>query len=329
MNANLIFVRHGYGCHNAISSLVRNDILTLDSGRQLLSNEYSGNTEFNISPLKDPVLTNVGVEASVYNGCVIKQLLNKISKKYNNPKLDFKNIDIIGCSPLIRCMETAYYMTRKWSNPPSVIYVFPLLREIDESSDDIYSEKSRRIMDVTPSYNMKTITEQKEYLKSIGILDYFDFTFVEIFNKEREEPGNIETFSVWFGKFFIPYYNIKENIKTKNKTVNTFIVTHAGVLKHFTNEGFVNNSGFILNTTYKFNEDSLNGVFKFNKYISLNKYLNDSDFFSYYNKSSYNKIEYYCPSNRCDSLCSIAKGQQSTLKSVGLSCNEINKTNES
>ena len=86
--------------------------------------------------LNDPVLTEIGVEASIYNGCIINKILRNLSQFTNKKELEMKTFNVVGCSPLLRSMETAYYMTRKWKNPPDQIYVFPLLREIDESSID-------------------------------------------------------------------------------------------------------------------------------------------------------------------------------------------------
>src|SRR5690606_14672139 len=101
---------------------------------------------------------------------------------------------IVGCSPLIRSMETAYYMTRKWPEQPEKIFVFPYLREIDEGSSNKYSTQSRKKIKSSPNYAMKSIQEQKDYLKSINLLNHFDFTFVEDNKKGREEPGDIPTF---------------------------------------------------------------------------------------------------------------------------------------
>jgi hypothetical protein len=282
-NVNFCFVRHGYSCSNSLKQLVKNDVINIDD-RKLLSNS-------------DPELTPIGVDASINNGCVIGKIIKKIYTLTGKPELNIEKINIVGCSPLIRAMETAYYMTRKWNNPPNKIYVFPLLREIDESSDDKYSEKSKNIIDKTPGYAMKSIKEQKEYLKNLGILDFFDFTFVEEFPGLRKEPGDIIKFISWFYDYFLPDIKHKGNL-------NLFITTHAGVLKDFSEEGFVNNSGFLMNTKTLFNK----GLFiaELKHFVSFNNFL-PKFFFKDYSNPIYNTKDYFCPNNRCGQLCTLAK----------------------
>jgi broad specificity phosphatase PhoE len=289
-----------------MSNLGKSGILEYEYTKKFLRKNNQENS--NITPLNDPVLTNIGVEASIYNGCII----NKIFKSISNSDIMLDTFNIVGCSPLIRCMETSYYMTRKWKNPPNKIYVFPLLREIDESSVDKYSQRSKEIIRITPSYSIKTIKEQKEYLKSLGILDSFDFSFVEAFPIERIEPGDIQEFMYWFAKYFVKLLTNKN----KNKNLNVFITTHAGVLRDFSKEGFYNNSGFVINTKLQ------NTGYKLNRYISLNKYIEKYNFFKDYNNPKYNKTSYYCPSNRCGQLCNVASGITSNhVKKIGLECN--------
>ena len=307
MNINFAFLRHGYGCHNAMSNLAKSGILEYEYARKFLGRNNQENSG-NIIPLNDPVLTNIGVEASIYNGCIINKIFKSISD--NEPAVMLDTFNVVGCSPLIRCMETSYYMTRKWKNPPNKIYVFPLLREIDESSVDKYSQQSKEIIRVTPSYSIKSINEQKEYLKSLGILESFDFSFVETFPIERIEPGDIKEFMHWFAKYFVKL------LTKRNKNLNVFITTHAGVLRDFSNEGFYNNPGFVINTTLQ------NTGYKLNRYISLNKYIENYNFFKDYNNPKYNKTSYYCPSNRCGQLCNVASGVTSNdVQKIGLECN--------
>lgn len=281
-NLNFVFVRHGYGCHNAIGNLINNNLLDLDSGRQLLKYD-----------LVDPELTPIGVNASITNGNVINKVLKSLTKTLKNKDLNMDEINVIGCSPLIRSMETAYFMSRNWVNPPQKIYVFPLLREIDESSEDKYSKKSFHTMETTSSYAMKSIIEQKKYLRSIGILDTFDFSFVEKYADLRRQPGDISNFINWFIVKYMSQIQPRSNL-------NVFIVTHAGVLKDYSKTGFTNNSGFVLNGKLK------NNTFNLNKYISLNSYL-QKDFFQEYNNPKWNKRSHYCPSDRCGNgkLCQM------------------------
>ena len=306
MNINFAFLRHGYGCHNAMSNLAKSGILEYEYARKFLGRNNQENSG-NIIPLNDPVLTNIGVEASIYNGCIINKIFKSISD--NEPAVMLDTFNVVGCSPLIRCMETSYYMTRKWKNPPNKIYVFPLLREIDESSVDKYSQQSKEIIRVTPSYSIKSIQEQKDYLRTLGILDSFDFSFVETFPKERIEPGDIKEFISWFAKYFMTLLN------TDNKNLNVFITTHAGVLRDYAGEGFYNNSGFVINTTYVDN-------FAKNTYVSLNNHIKEYNFFKDYSNEKYNTKEYYCPSNRCGQLCSVANdsGIKGSLAKIGLKC---------
>jgi broad specificity phosphatase PhoE len=311
MNVNFAFLRHGYGCHNAMSNLVYYKVLSKSYANKFMERggESKNILKGDILPLNDPVLTNVGVEASIYNGCIINKIIRRLADIYHNKNLTMDTFNVIGCSPLIRCMETAYYMTRKWKNPPNKIYVFPLLREIDESSVDKYSEESRETIRITPSYSIKSIQEQKDYLRTLGILDSFDFSFVETFPKERIEPGDIKEFISWFAKYFMTLLN------TDNKNLNVFITTHAGVLRDYAGEGFYNNSGFVINTTYVDN-------FAKNTYVSLNNHIKEYNFFKDYSNEKYNTKEYYCPSNRCGQLCSVANdsGIKGSLAKIGLKC---------
>jgi broad specificity phosphatase PhoE len=291
-NINFCFVRHGYSCTNALSNLVNNNVISVNE-----SNSFKNPTSFDLKPLNDPELTPIGVDASINNGCIISKIIRSIYKISGKKELNIEKINIVGCSPLIRCMETAYYMTRKWNNPPNKIYVFPLLREIDESSENKYSQKSRIRMETKPSYAIKSIKEQKEYLKKLGILEFFDFTFVEKFPDLRKEPGDIKQFIKWFYDNFLPLID-------QNNNLNIFITTHAGVLRDFSDEGFVNNSGFLINTQ----QNEKGGKFEFKDYVSFNNFL-PNFFFQDYSKSIYNGKEYFCPNNRCGQLCSIARGK--------------------
>jgi hypothetical protein len=313
MNINFAFLRHGYGCHNAMSNLAGSKVISYTQARQFLnsqSNVDSNNVFSNdIIPLNDPVLTNIGVDASIYNGCIINKILKRLPEIYKDPRLDMNTMNVVGCSPLIRCMETAYYMTRKWKNPPDQIYVFPLLREIDESSVNKYSDESKEIIRITPSYSIKTIQEQKDYLQSIGILKYFNFSFVEAFPSERIEPGDVKEFIKWFGKYFIKL------LDKKRGNLNVFITTHAGVLKDYADEGFYNNSGFVVNLHY-------DDVYSLNRYVSLNDFIKDYNFFKDYKNPKYSSKAYYCPSDRCGQLCSVAKGRgNKKVEKVNLVCN--------
>jgi hypothetical protein len=298
-NANFAFVRHGYGCHNAAKPLYKSGVLKPN--------------DVDVLRIADPELTPLGVDASTSNGCVISKVLRKLPVITGEPNMKMSPVHIVGCSPLIRSMETAYYMTKNWQNPPEKIYVFPLLREIDEESKDKYSKKSRERMESTPSYAMKSIQEQKKYLQSIGLRKYFDFTFVEKNSDLRMEPGDINNFIKWFAT------TAQVPAVKKTKNINCFIVTHAGVLRDFAHQGFSNNSGFIVNTTF------LGSNVSYNKLIILDSYL-PSYFFANYNNEEYTNSKYFCPSSRCGQLCNVIQQDKSDRKKLdGLGCAAYNE----
>lgn len=305
MKINFIFVRHGYGCHNAIGPLYKNNIL-----KEKYSNAFYGkvssNKEQNENLFIDPELTQIGVDASAYNGCIVSKTIRKIGfQEFEND--EFKSINIVGSSPLIRSMETAYEMTKLWNVKPNKIFVFPHLREIDESSSDKYSKQSRKRMDLEPSYAMKSIYEQKKYLKSVNLDNIIDFKYVENYLPIRSEPGDVIDFIKWFK------YNILPNIEPIN-ILNVFVVTHAGVLRDFVekyigeneNSGFYNNTGFIVSFKEKENDTNVPKMLTMDKYIPLNKYL-PKTFFKTYSDDKYADSEYYCPSNRCSKFCKFIK----------------------
>lgn len=320
MKINFIFLRHSFGCHNAISPLYKNNLLKIEDALKFqnsISNDETKNKELFI----DPELTQIGVDASAYNGCIISKTIREIGfEAFKND--EFSSINMVGCSPLIRSMETAKFMTQTWSQTPDKIYVFPYLRELDEGSSDKYSKESQITMDTNPSYAMKSIPEQKNYLKSISIDDTIDFKYVENNLPGRSEAGDIPKFIDWFIDTFV------DNIEPVDK-LNVFIITHAGVLTDFvkTNiseksaQGFYNNSGFIISTVKK------NDMFYLDKYIPLNSYL-PKTFFKDYSKIEYMDSKYYCPSQRCSNFCKyIDHDKNKTVSKIDLpNCkNENNK----
>jgi broad specificity phosphatase PhoE len=290
-------VRHGHGCHNAVSTLYKNNILKQEDALQFhgnITNDAAKNDKLFI----DPELTQIGLDASAYNGCIISKTIRKIG--FDQYKKDvFSTINLVGCSPLIRCMETAYEMTKNWSVKPDKIYVFPYLREIDESSIDKHSKESQFVMDTTPSYAMKTIDEQTNYLKSVNLNKIIDFSFVKDNMKGRSEAGDIPRFIEWFINTILP------NIEPV-KRLNVFIVTHTGVLSDFVRfnisndegkNGFINNDGFIITI-----DEKNTNQYELTKYIPLRKHL-PKTFFRSYSDDKYTDSAYYCPSNRCSKFC--------------------------
>lgn len=297
-NLNFSFVRHGYGCHNALRVLRSSNILP--KTEDMVS----------LGIYADPELSPLGVDASTHNGCIIAKIIRNMHKVTGNEKLNVGKIDIVACSPLIRSMETAYFMTRTWKNPPSTIFVMPHLREIDEASDDKFSKKSRYNIDMEPAYAMKSIPAQKEYLRQKGILQYFDFSFVEDpqYYVARKEPGDVKRFVHWFVTVFMRKAKV-------TKVSNVFVVTHAGVLRDFANEGFGNNSGFMVSTNISRVEDRI----YFKELVSFNSLL-PSMFFHDYKNPDFAVAEFYCPSSRCGQVCSKAKFANKKLLRLKNTC---------
>ncbi|NBO99352.1 MAG: phosphoglycerate mutase family protein [Proteobacteria bacterium] len=315
MNVNIAFVRHGYGCHNALRPLIRSEFL-----KPTITME-----ELQIH--SDPELTPLGVDASIHNGCVVAKMIRNAWKTNGNRNYQVDSVNLVGCSPLIRSMETAYYMTRKWKNPPNKIYVLPYLREIDESSPDKYSPHSRAAIDTIPSYRMKTIAAQKEYLRKGGILQFFDFSFVETDPVARSEPGDILTFNKWLSKVLLPRFQITTS------SFNLFIVTHAGVLRDFSGQGHYNNSGFLVNLSIDPDKPSKFPLYNF--FFPLDQYL-PPDFFSNYSDPEYTDSKYFCPSGRCGQLCAYSNNHSnnhnnnhnnSNLKRITPKCNNDPENN--
>jgi hypothetical protein len=214
------FVRHGEGCHNMISK----------HSQSLGKESYSRLVEMT----SDPELTKAGAIISTYNGNVIKPIIGKVH--------------IVCCSPLLRSMETAYFMSRGWgTDAPSKIFVVPFLRELDESNmKGKYSIKSRMRIDTLGVYQMSTIDNQKKHLMKYAVardkslVDFFDFTFVEQRDKSflqpavkpflkngRREPGDIPTFMKWAKTVMLSQLGLQ------GQNVSLVAVTHAGVLKDF------------------------------------------------------------------------------------------------
>lgn len=290
---NYYFVRHGFGCHNAIRPILDYHVSDRNH-RTIISSDPA---------FIDPLLTPLGVNASIQNGCAIGKLIKTLARTTKKPDFEMSQMNVVGCSPLLRSMETAYYMTRKWRNPPNKIYVFPHLREIDERSTNKYSPESKKAMNTEPSYMMKSIEDQKLYLQREGILQYFDFRFVESNPTLRDAPGDVLDFVSWFSEHFAPSVN--------ESNLNVFVITHAGVLRDYAKEGFINNSGFALSTTLDMQAMKIHAK----KHVSFNPLL-PSTFFKNYTGKDVLRKEYHCPSNRCGQICSYMRDEIKTLRST-------------
>lgn len=228
MNVNFIFIRHGESCQNLIFKKIHDKKL-----RKEYFKEYY-----------DPTLSEMGLEDSIKMG--------KLLKKYLKDNFDIKSYDFVISSPLIRAIETAYFMTLQKVN------VYPYLREIS---------KMHHNEDKTDMYHpLKSIKEQEEYFKKIGINNEVNF----LDKKSRRKPGDIEKFLDFF---------IKNN--NSSKPLNVIIFCHSKIMKYFTGESYKNNTGFILKME--------NGIF--NKFISLKSWENN-----------YKRTTFKCSLNRCKKI---------------------------
>ena len=315
---NFIFVRHGYGCHNAASGLYKKNMITYEQ-----------------TQIVDPELTDVGVDATIYNGCIIANRLREMG---------IQKIHMVGTSPLIRSMETAHFLTTKWKTPPEKIYVFPYLRELDESTlhtpdDHIniqtiisnqvqqknktyhlkkkFSRQSRNVLNQYGAYAMKPIAEQQQYLRNVGLLDKISFRYNG--GELREEPGDIDSFIDWFQR-----NSMTSLIDNTNDTVNILVVTHAGVLLDFylTAKGeehsFFNNSGVVVNCTFNLMNFKIDSVTP----IEL-----PPTFFKDYDTTK--SLDYFCPSQRCHFCTNVKNKISKPIKNINdkldtKECNSLN-----
>jgi broad specificity phosphatase PhoE len=203
MIINFVFIRHGESCQQLVSQIKDS------KKRHELFNKYT-----------DPTLSDTGVQNSILAGRELKKTLNK--------DFGIKSFDIIGCSPMLRAIETVHYMTKesptKYNKP---IFVFPFLRE---------SKEGDTIKKLDASWPMKSIEEQKEYLKTEGI-DNISFYYVRNL-LARSQPGNIENFIKW----------LSSNLELPDKPiVNILLVLHSHVIMNaFNKNGVSNNAGFIM-----------------------------------------------------------------------------------
>lgn len=236
---NFIFIRHGESCQQ----------VAYDNARQ---NDYKRLYWL----FSDPTLSDKGEIQSINAG---KEYVEKFKNEFN-----IDSFDIIGSSPMLRTIETAYYMTKEYN--PDNIYVYPFLRECRECNDKDNAEKLNKI------WPMKKISEQKDYLKSKNI-ENIDFKYVEN-NKDRESPGNIEKFLEWFHK----------NVNIEKDNTNVLIITHSHVLRFFRISA-ENNAGVYLKTVI----DKGSIVYTKNDIKSIwPKYL---------------QKKFKCPQTRCKEIC--------------------------
>jgi broad specificity phosphatase PhoE len=211
MKINFIFLRHGESCQQ-ITRLIDDP-----KKRKEMFHKFF-----------DPTLTDNGIENSVTTGIQVKNVLNK--------NFNINTFDIIGCSPMLRAIETAHYMTKNY-NYTNPIFVLPFLRECHGCVQPVKEKDTPKKLDEI--WPMKSIETQKEYLKSQNI-DNISFYYTRNL-LARSQPGNIENFIKW----------LQTNFKLPNKpVVNILIVLHSHVIMDaFDKNGVYNNSGFLMTAT--------------------------------------------------------------------------------
>jgi hypothetical protein len=261
---NYIFIRHSQSTGNALNNMISKKIVTLNQANYLIDNV-----------LIDPEVSPAGKFASTINGKVISDILKTKGIEF---------INVYGCSTLLRSMISAYYLSRNWEKVPDRIFVLPHLREIDENSNDKWSGESLKNVETITAYRMKDLKEQKEILQNMGILQHFDFSFVENNEYNRHSLGDISNFINWTNQ------NVLRNLFSRTDIptfVNFFVITHAGVLSDFTKGSFVNNTGIIAEACYCIKNKRL----FYNGYNNIQKELeNHIRFVSNYSNNYYISI---------------------------------------
>ena len=256
MVINFVFIRHGESCQQLVSQIQDS------KKRHELFNKYT-----------DPTLSDQGIQNSILAGRELKKTLNK--------EFGIKSFDIIGCSPMLRAIETAHYMTTSYNyNKP--IFVFPFLRE---------SKENDTVKDVDIRWPMKSIDEQKEYLKTEEI-DNITFYYVRNL-LARSQPGNIENFIKW----------LSSNLELPNKpVVNILLVLHSHVIMTaFDKSGVNNNGGFIMSAEMK------NGGIVYNK----------KNIRAVWPRTLHKRLK--CPSVKCPNICeAIESSIENNLENLRL-----------
>lgn len=255
---NFVFIRHGNSC-------------------QQITKDFK-NEDLYFHQFADPTLTDAGVKDTVEAGKFLKDFLEKRDLK----------VDIIGSSPMLRALETAYYTDLGLSNTSSVpsspssvisvsssnsalssprnktkIYAFPFLRECYNC--DI-TDTPKVLNDVWP---MKRILEQDIILKKQGAT--VDFSYVSY---SKQAAGSISDFINWFFRNFPGIRN----------GMTVLICTHGNVIRAVTSFGPSNNNGFAMKVTY----DSDRGITVEEKTMIKCDIVRS-------------KVE--CPTTRCPGIC--------------------------
>ena len=278
MKINFVFLRHGESCQQVAYNKKR-------------GKEYN---EF-FRKFADPTLSDKGKIDSINAGKSIKEFLSKGDFIYDVRQYDYEkpidlkinDFDIIGSSPMLRAIETAYFMSNgnygndgnDGNDSKQEIFPFPYLREC------YYCDSRDNLKLLDSQWPLKSIKDQEEYLKSVNI-DNINFKYVKnVENGLRLESGDIKKFIEWFGK------NVElpdKPDKPDKESINVLIVIHSHVLRKVGSGGhFDNNMGFIITSTYQ----------KDNKEIIYN----EENLIAVWPTIKGAKFE--CPTVRCPDIC--------------------------
>lgn len=268
---NFVFIRHGQSCQNLLSQVRLKDTTTA----RMLFDKYA-----------DPTLSDKGIRDSIKAGEKLKKYgLNSTSCKCD---IVIDNFDIVGSSPMIRSIETGYYMNggngSSSNNSKTVVYPFPFLREISKDTAN-----GRDTVDhLNKVFPIKSIQEQKEYFEHEGIPVNFKY----VANQNRYSPGDLTQFIHWFCSSRV----YSDFGLSSSPEINVLIITHSHVLLHDTLGSFRNNSGILVEVTI-----SPSGKVTWNTYDNGTTFRYDGIF--KYTSDTSDKGKLDCPTSKCPNLC--------------------------
>lgn len=211
-------IRHAYSCANSIYSKYMQQNEPIDSKMM----NFLAKESANVAP--DSVITNIGIRQAI-----------KLGNKYRKR---FDTADIIICSELRRCMETAVLACRNRER----IYIVPYVGEIDITYDNCPIEFNEKFMmkhmydyvDSNMTYNdaIKTRAYSKAYMKKhYNNFPIIDNTILLKFNGEKVNPFGSDHNKFYDNVLPIIIDMIKKNGKD---TYEILLFTHSGHIRtHF------------------------------------------------------------------------------------------------